>query len=156
MVGLYCKKSSSYSFHNKEWPLLAQYDSLCRHNIPKGSHVFHASQTLTATTGNAALTSSQAADSDESMSDKKAGVNHTEDNSPVCPSIFYLFQFLIGTDLISSPVGNVKWVHKTPSTKLMGSIATSYEQIAEILEQFVKPDDTAGPSTHACKRAAID
>jgi len=45
-------------------------------------------QTLTATTGNAALTSSQAADSDESMSDKKAGVNHTEDNSLVCPSVF--------------------------------------------------------------------
>jgi len=38
----------------------------------------------------------------------------------------------------------------------MGSIATSYERVAEILEQIVKPDNAAGPSTPARKKAAIN
>jgi len=77
------KHPAAIPFRNKGWPLLARYDDLCGHNIPKGSHVFRASQTPATTLAKTVPTLSQAADSDEGEDDEPE-VNHTEENPQVC------------------------------------------------------------------------
>ncbi|KAF8148473.1 hypothetical protein B0H34DRAFT_802997 [Crassisporium funariophilum] len=144
-------------FCNKGWPYLSQYNILCGHAAPKGSHVFHASQTPTVTASNV---TNEAGGLDDDWIDTEEGseVETMPEDSQLTatpPRSAIQRHIVSGRKHAASSVphpSDPKRVRKTPSSKLIGCIASSYDWVTSLLEKALLPD---GPSTPARKQSAI-